>query len=96
VLGDLLAQKIEAEIRVTVLGHLQRGGQPTAADRLLATLYGCKVLDLVRDKQWDHMVALRGGKITTVPLSESRKERVVDPQGDTVRFARGMGVCFGD
>jgi ATP-dependent phosphofructokinase / diphosphate-dependent phosphofructokinase len=96
VLADMLADKIAAEIRVTVLGHLQRGGAPTAADRLLATQYGCKVLDLIRDKQWDHMVALRGGQITTVPLSESRKERVVDVNGETVRFARGMGVCFGD
>ena len=96
VLAELLAKEIEAEIRVTVLGHLQRGGQPTAADRLLATWYGCKVLDLVRDGQWDHMVALRGGKITVSPLSESRKERCVDTKGDELRFARGMGVCFGD
>jgi 6-phosphofructokinase 1 len=96
VLADALAQRIEAEIRVNVLGHLQRGGAPTAADRLLATLYGCKVLDLVRDRQWDHMVALRNGRIGVVPLSESRKERKVEIDGETVRFARGMGVCFGD
>ncbi len=67
VLADVLARHIEAEIRVTVLGHLQRGGsahrRPTA---LLATMYGCKVLDLVRDEQWDHMVALQDGKIVNV------------------------------
>jgi phosphofructokinase-like protein len=96
VCADLLAKHIEAEIRVTVLGHLQRGGTPTAADRLLATMYGCKVLDLVRDGQWDHMVALRSGKIVTAPLSESRKERRVDPNGETVRFAKSMGISFGD
>jgi 6-phosphofructokinase 1 len=96
VCADLLARHIEAEIRVTVLGHLQRGGTPSAADRVLATLYGCKVLDLVRDGQWDHMVALRNGKIVTAPLSESRKERRVDPNGETVRFAKSMGISFGD
>ncbi len=96
VCADLLADHIEAEIRVTVLGHLQRGGSPSAADRLLATLYGCKALDLVRDGQWDHMVALRNGKIVTAPLSESRKERRVDPNGESVRFAKSMGISFGD
>jgi 6-phosphofructokinase 1 len=59
-------------------------------------MYGCKVLDLVRDGQWDHMVALRNGKIVTAPLSESRKERRVDPKGETVRFAKSMGISFGD
>jgi phosphofructokinase-like protein len=96
VCADLLARHIEAEIRVTVLGHLQRGGTPSAADRVLATLYGCKVLDLVRDGQWDHMVALRNGKIVTASLSESRKERRVDPMGETVRFTKSMGISFGD
>jgi len=96
VCADLLARHVEAEIRVTVLGHLQRGGSPSAADRLLATRYGCKVLDLVRDGQWNHMVALRAGEIVAVPLSESRKERRVDPSGELVRFAKSMGISFGD
>jgi 6-phosphofructokinase 1 len=96
VCADLLASHIEAEIRVVVLGHLQRGGSPTAADRLLATRYGCKVLDLVRDGQWGHMVALRGNEVVSVPLSESRKERAVDPNGELVRFAKSMGISFGD
>ncbi|MBN8467936.1 6-phosphofructokinase [Corallococcus exiguus] len=96
VCADLLARHIDAEIRVTVLGHLQRGGSPSAADRVLATRYGCKVLDLVRDNQWGHMVALRNNEVVPVPLSESRKERRVDVQGDLVRFARSMGIGFGD
>ncbi len=96
VAADLLAQEIEAEIRVTVLGHLQRGGGPSAADRLLASRYGCKVLDLVKDGQWDHMVALKCNDIVAVPLSESRKDRRVDPRGELVRFAKGLGVSFGD
>ncbi len=96
VLADLLARHVEAEIRVTVLGHLQRGGGPSAADRLLATRYGCKVLDLVRDGMWSHMVALKGTEIVPVPLSESRKERRVDPNGELVSLAKGMGISFGD
>ncbi|MFY2559503.1 6-phosphofructokinase [Corallococcus terminator] len=96
VCAELLAQHIEAEIRVNVLGHLQRGGSPSAADRVLATRYGCGVLDLVRDGQWDHMVALRAGQLVAVPLSESRKERRVDPSGELVRFAKSMGISFGD
>jgi ATP-dependent phosphofructokinase / diphosphate-dependent phosphofructokinase len=96
VVADALASRIEAEIRVTVLGHLQRGGAPTAADRLLATRYGCKVLDLIRDGQWGHMVALRDGKIVASSLAESKKERRVDPKGDDVRFAKSMGISFGD
>jgi len=96
VAADLLARHIDAEIRVTVLGHLQRGGGPTAADRLLATRYGCKVLELVRDGLWGHMVALRGSDIVPVSLAESRKERRVDPKGEAVRFAKSLGISFGD
>lgn len=94
-LADLLARHLDAEIRVTVLGHLQRGGSPTAADRLLATRYGCAVLDLVAAGKWDHMVALRGADIVHVPLGESKKERRVDPDGELVRYARSLGINFG-
>ena len=96
VLAEALSGRIEAEIRVTVLGHLQRGGSPSAADRVLATMYGAKVLDLVRDGQWDHMVCLQEGKLSQVSLSALRKERQVDPQGEKVRLAKAIGICFGD
>ncbi len=95
VLADLLAPHIEAEIRVTVLGHLQRGGSPSPMDRVLATMYGAMVLDLVRDGKWDHMVCLRDGKLGFTSLSESRKERHVDPLGDKVRLAKSIGISFG-
>jgi 6-phosphofructokinase 1 len=96
VLADLLAPKVEAEIRVTVLGHLQRGGAPCPSDRVLASLYGAMVLDLVARNQWDHMVCMRDGKLGFAALGESRKERVVDLSGDKVRLARSMGISFGD
>ncbi|MBE2247983.1 MAG: ATP-dependent 6-phosphofructokinase [Myxococcus sp.] len=96
VLADLLAPQIDAEIRVTVLGHLQRGGTPSSADRVLATMYGAMVLDLVRDGRWDHMVCLRDGKLQFTSLAESRKERHVDVAGDKMRMARSMGISFGE
>jgi ATP-dependent phosphofructokinase / diphosphate-dependent phosphofructokinase len=96
ILADQLATRVEAEIRVTVLGHLQRGGGPTAADRLLATRFGCAVLDLIRDDRWDHMVGLKGRDIFPVPLGESKKERRVDPNGELVRYAKSLGINFGD
>ncbi|MGA9522194.1 MAG: 6-phosphofructokinase [Myxococcaceae bacterium] len=96
VAADLIAGEIDAEVRVTVLGHLQRGGGPTASDRLLATRYGCKALDLVRDGQWGHLVALHGDTLVAVPLSETTKERKVDPNGELVRFGKSLGISFGD
>ncbi len=96
VAADLIASHIDAEIRVTVLGHLQRGGGPTAADRLLATRFGCSVLDLVHQGRWDHMVGLRGRDIVPVPLADTTKSRRVDPNGELVRFAKSLGTSFGD
>lgn len=96
VAADLISERIEAEIRVTVLGHLQRGGGPTAADRLLATRFGCKALDLVKDGLWGHMVGLQGKDIVPVPLSASIKDRRVEPHGELVRFAKSLGISFGD
>ena len=95
-LADALSEQVGAEIRVTVLGHLQRGGGPTAADRLLATRFGAKVMDLVRDGQWGHVVGLQGRDIVPVALQASTKDRRVDVHGELVRFARSIGTCLGD
>lgn len=96
VAADLIARQIEAEVRVTVLGHLQRGGGPTAADRLLATRFGCRVLDLIHDGQWDHMVGLHGNEIVPVSLAQTMKARTVDPRGELVHFAKSLGISLGD
>ena len=73
--GDLLARDIEArtgyETRVTVLGHVQRGGSPTARDRVLATRFGLKAADLVREGKFGRMAALRGDAIVDVPLEDA-------------------------
>jgi len=59
------------ETRVTVLGHVQRGGTPTPHDRVLATRYGLKAADLVLSKSWGRMAALQGDKIVDVDLKEA-------------------------
>lgn len=87
----------DTDLRVTVLGHLQRGGGPVASDRLLATRMGVGAVDLVEAGRWGELVCLRDGKIIGVPLSEAVSVyRTVDPEGDTVRVARSVGVSFGD
>ena len=76
--GELLAREIETrtgfETRVTVLGHVQRGGSPTARDRVLATRYGLKAADLVHGQQFGRMAALHGDAIVDVPLAEAVAE----------------------
>jgi 6-phosphofructokinase 1 len=76
--GHQLAQEIEArtgfETRVTVLGHVQRGGSPTPRDRILATRYGLKAADLVEEGRFGRMAALHGDAIVDVPLAEATAE----------------------
>lgn len=97
VAADLLSEHItEHEIRVTVLGHLQRGGTPTAYDRLLGSRFGIRAVELVEAGLFDHMVALHGSEIAAVPLSRAAKVRFVDPHGELVRTARQLGIVFGD
>ena len=73
--GDALAREIEErtgfETRVTVLGHVQRGGSPTPRDRVLATRYGLKAADLVHEERWGAMAALQGDSIVEVPLADA-------------------------
>jgi len=74
-IGNTLAEEIEArtgfETRVTILGHVQRGGTPTAYDRILSTRFGIAAIDAVHDGAFGHMVALRGTDVVRVPLSEA-------------------------
>jgi phosphofructokinase-like protein len=83
-IGDRVAKEIEqrtgAESRAVVLGHIQRGGTPTAYDRFLATRFGLHAIDAAHEGDWGVMVALRGTDIIRVPLAEATKElKLVDP-----------------
>jgi ATP-dependent phosphofructokinase / diphosphate-dependent phosphofructokinase len=84
-IGAYLAREIEArtgiESRATVLGHIQRGGSPTARDRVLGTRYGVFAADLVRDGKWGQMAALHGDAIVGISLEEATKElKLIDPR----------------
>lgn len=96
-----LAQAVESrtgdEARVAILGHLQRGGTPTAYDRWLATQFGVKAAELAAGRQWGQMVCLRGTRIEFLPIEQAvSAPRRVDPDGDEVRAARAVGTSFGD
>lgn len=84
-IGEVIANLIEDhtgfETRVTVLGHVQRGGSPTAYDRVLGTRYGVKAVELVEERKFGLMVSLRGTNICSVPLGRAmRKLKLVDPE----------------
>lgn len=84
-IGAVLAEKIEEvtgyETRVTVLGHIQRGGTPTAHDRVLATRYGVEAMDCVEDGDFGKMVALRGTEIVRIPLKTvAKKIKTIDKE----------------
>jgi phosphofructokinase-like protein len=84
-IANILAEEIEArtgfETRVTILGHIQRGGTPTAFDRVLATRFGIAAIEAVHDGAYDQMVALRADRIVRVPLAEAVTElKTVDPE----------------
>ena len=96
-LGIELAGRLELEVRVTVLGHVQRGGTPTSFDRVLATRFGSEAVRLAAAGQWGHMVSLRGERIVPVPIADAiREAKRVPLDGDLIRTARSLGLCLGD
>ncbi|HLJ64059.1 MAG TPA: 6-phosphofructokinase, partial [Stellaceae bacterium] len=97
VLGEALASRTGAETRVTVLGHVQRGGAPTWSDRLIAQAFGVHAVDLAVAGKFDRMLAWQNRQVIDVPLAEAIiAPSTVDPEGTLVRTARGLGICLGD
>jgi ATP-dependent phosphofructokinase / diphosphate-dependent phosphofructokinase len=92
-----LREMLHKEIRVTVLGHVQRGGSPTPFDRVLATRMGVHAVDLVARGEFNRMVCLRGTRIECVPLEKALAEmKLVEPDSEIVHAARAIGTTFGD
>jgi 6-phosphofructokinase 1 len=86
-----------AEIRETVLGHVQRGGTPTAFDRVLATLFGVKAMELAINGEFGKMVSFRNNSIKYVSFEEATREsNFVKPNSYLVQAAKGLGITFGD
>ena len=87
----------QAEIRETVLGHVQRGGTPIAFDRVLASLFGVKAFELALEKNFGRMVALKNNEITSVSLEDATKEyNTLQQDSYLVQAAKGLGITFGD
>jgi phosphofructokinase-like protein len=95
-LGTEIEQRTGIETRVTVLGHLLRGGVPTPFDRVLATRFGVEAALQVAQKNYGVLVALRGNDITTFPISQAAgKVRTVPQDNHLLKIARAVGTCLG-
>jgi len=95
-LADAMRGLCDYEIRVVVLGYIQRGGSPSPFDRILATRFGAAAVRTVAEGQLDVMVALRSTEIITVPLGEAIAQvRVVPLTSDLILTAQGLGICLG-
>ncbi len=96
VLRQRLQPHLQSEVRTTVLGHVQRGGDPTAFDRVLATRFGHRAAQLVIDGQFSHMVTLQGGHIASVPIAQvANTQRKVPLDHELIAMARAIDVCLG-
>jgi len=99
--GNLIGEAIgicaKKDVRVTVLGHTQRGGSPSPYDRILSTRFGVAAVALLAQRGFLKMVALRGDKIEFVDIAEAiGKMKTVDPAGELVNTARAIGIHFGE
>ena len=95
-IAAMVEERLKVECRVVVLGHLQRGGTPTAFDRWLSTRFGTEAVELILQGKTGYMVALRGTEIVSVPVKEAvSKLKRVDPNGEEVRAALAVGTSFG-
>jgi 6-phosphofructokinase 1 len=99
--GEMLAQEIEArtgkETRVCVLGHLQRGGDPTTLDRILGMSFGVKAVQLAREEKFGTMVSYQNYEVLDVPIADAvHRLKKVSPSSQLVETARAVGVSFGD
>ncbi len=96
-IGAQLAETTGAEVRVTVLGHIQRGGAPTAYDRFLGSALGVHAVDVIAQDRFDRLVAWRNRRVEDVPLEDAiANYHAVDVNGPVVHTARALGICLGD
>jgi 6-phosphofructokinase 1 len=99
-IGDLVAAQVrrtcQVDVRAMVLGHLQRGGSPTAFDRLLETRFGAMAMHMIAQGHIGHMAALRDGHMTAIPMSDAvSQQKQVPLDSDLVRTALGLNICLG-
>jgi len=96
-IGDAIGNITKREVRVTVLGHIQRGGSPSPFDRVLSTRFGVAAVDLISTGDFGRMVCLMNSNVESCDISDAVGSiKLVDPNGDMVHTARAIGVSFGD
>lgn len=96
-LGEQLESRMDAEVRVTNLGHVQRGGSPGSTDRILAAAFGVHAVDLIAQGIFGRMVTWQNRRVVDIPIQEAvASYQDVDTQGTLVQTARGLGISFGD
>jgi phosphofructokinase-like protein len=97
VLAEHIERECGLECRATILGHVQRGGTPEPVDRVLATLFGHKALELALAGRFNELVVVQDGRTTSVPFeSVAGQQRLVPLDHPLIQAARGVGTCFGD
>ena len=97
VIAEEIANRTNAETRVTVLGHVQRGGSPVPLDRAIGSAFGVAAVDLVAKQQFDRMVAWQNRRVVDISIADAcAQNRTVDPNDTLVHTARGLGITFGD
>src|SRR6516162_2096027 len=90
-------ENLGKESRVCVLGHLQRGGSPTTFDRALCSIFGATAVELIAAGEFGKMVAFTGPQVDSIKISDAvGKLKTVNPNGNLLRTARALGICFGD
>ena len=96
-LVDKLKKFTDADIRVTVPGHTQRGGSPVPYDRVISSLFGAKAAELIKDEKYGQLVVMKNNEVTSIPLAESAgKLKYVSPDDSIVKNAKMLGISFGD
>lgn len=96
-IGARIQEMTGQEIRVTVPGHMQRGGAPVPYDRVLSSRIGAHAADMIDKKEFGRLVVVKNNVITDIPLAESAgKLKYVDPQSEIIREAKLLGISFGD
>ena len=96
-IGAQIAERTGQEVRVTIPGHMQRGGSPCPYDRVLSSRLGAAAANLILTKQYGYMVGIRNNEIVNVPLSEvAGKLKMVDPQSSIIKEAKALGISFGN
>ncbi|GAB4350820.1 MAG: ATP-dependent 6-phosphofructokinase [Cyanophyceae cyanobacterium] len=95
--ADEIGKRTGAETRVTVLGHVQRGGIPSPLDRVLASAFGVAAVDLAVSGQFDRVVTWQNRQVVSVPIEEVVSTyRTISPEDTLVKTARGLNICLGD